>query len=296
MSIHLPDNQYQGINAHLHSYLQQHGDWSMFHGEHITHLREALQKKLPPETGYFVVAEKSLQVVRDDPSNRYTSRRITIPDVGIYSTGGSTVPVAGGSVEAVPPGAVIAIVDTFADPETVNSVVIRRAQNDDDVLGKPVTRIELLSPANKPPGSHYPQYLTGREETLLGGVNLVELDYLHERRSHLNVLPDYPHRETHSYPYTILVSSPYPTLGDGKTEIYGFRVDDPLPVIRIPLDEGDAISFDLGEVYHHTFVQNALYGLRIVDYANMPENFASYDPVDQARIEDVMKRVSDASQ
>lgn len=108
MPIHLRENPYQGINAHLRSYLQQPGDWSIFHGEYITHLREALQEQLPPETGHFVVSEKSLQVIRDDLWTGYASRRTTIPDVGIYKAGTGQITPAS-SAQAAPPGAVIPI-------------------------------------------------------------------------------------------------------------------------------------------------------------------------------------------
>jgi hypothetical protein len=66
VALRLRDNQYRGINAHLHSYLQQHSEWSMFHSNHVVDIQQALQALLPPETGYFVVSERSIQLIRDD--------------------------------------------------------------------------------------------------------------------------------------------------------------------------------------------------------------------------------------
>jgi hypothetical protein len=292
MPIHLRENQYRGVNAHLHSYLQQRGDWSIFHGEHISDLRGALQDLLPPESGYFVVSEKSLQIARDDLISGETSRSRIVPDVGIYKTGEGLAPSA---VPAYPasPGAEVSIVETLSEPENVVGIVIYRAQDDAEGLGAPVTRIELLSPANKPPGSHYRQYIAARVETLQSGINLVEIDYLNERRSPLAVLPDYTRHEPKSYPYVILVSRPYPSLEEGKTAIYGFRVDDPIPVIPIPLAGGEGVLLDLGAVYQQTFNSNYVYGLRIVDYEKLPEGYETYDDEDQRRIKARMEAVSE---
>lgn len=290
MPIHRRSNQYRGINAHLHSYLQAHNAWSVFHGEHITHLRTALQDQLPPETGYFVVSERSLQITRDDLLTGDFSLSRSIPDVGIYKSGeGEAKPTE--QTIAIP-GAEVSILDTFSEPENVTGVVIYSASPDETGLGQPVTRLELLSPANKPPGSHYRQYLAKRSETLQAGVNLVELDYLHERRSTLPVVADYTKRHSGAYPYVILSSRPYPSLAEGKTAIYGFRVDDPIPTIEIPLLKEESVILDLDTVYQHTFESNLAYGLRFVDYDNLPENVDAYDDTDKQRIQAVMTRTT----
>ncbi|MBZ0281653.1 MAG: DUF4058 family protein [Anaerolineae bacterium] len=294
MPIHLRENQYRGINAHLHSYLQQHSDWSIFHGAHIIHLCESLQVLLPPESGYLAVPEKSLQIIRDDLMTGQLSSRRTIPDIGIYRTSPKTGLPTSGSVEAVVPGAVVPLMETLSESENVIGVVIYR-QGESGSLGTPVTRIELLSPGNKPPGSHYRQYLAKRDETLQSGINLVELDYLHQQRSPIGIVPDYTRREAKSYPYVILVNSPYPSLSEGKTAIYGFRVDDFIPSITVPLAGSDQITLDLGAVYNHTFMSNFAYGLHIVNYEVLPEGFDTYDEEDQQRIRHRMALVAQAS-
>jgi len=287
MPIHVRENQYRGVNAHLHSYLQQHGDWSVFHGMHITHLSEALQNLLPPESGYIALPEKSLQILRDDLFKLRSSQ--TIPDVEVCKSIGVSRRLV--STGATSPGAVIALADTFIEPERVLAVAIYQ-QTEDDVLGTLVTRIELLSPANKPPGSYHGQYLAKREETLQSGINLVEIDYLHERRSSIPLMPDYPKHEPKSYPYLILVNVPYPSLEEGKVGIYGFRVDDPIPPIAIPLAGSDSVTLDLGAVYNHTFISNFAFGLRMVDYEKLPEAFETYDAFDQGRIQTRMEIIA----
>jgi len=291
VAIHKRENQYHGVNAHLHSYLQQHHDWSMFHSEHITDLLRALQAVLPPESGYLVVSEKSLQIARDDLLTGDLTASRTIPDVGIYKTGGMSSASLSSGLKPATPGATLSLMDTFSEPENVTGVVIYR-RTEESVFGTPVTRIELLSPANKPPGTYYRQYIAKREETLLGGINLVELDYLHQQRSPLASLPSYPKGEAKAYPYVIVVGKPHPTLAEGKLDIYGFRVDDPIPAIAIPLDGAETVTLNLNGTYNHTFGATAVYGLRIVDYETLPEGFDSYDAVDQQRIRDCMARVT----
>ena len=292
MTLHLETNGYHGINAHLHSYLQQHNAWSLFHGEHITHLRAALQAQLTPATGYFVVSEKSLQIIRDDLISGTSTQSKSIADIGIYQTESSPTPDT--SSKENPVLYEIPIIDTITEPENVSGIVIYKALPDSTGLGEPITRIELLSPANKPPGSHYRQYLAKRDETLYAGINLVEIDYLHERRSPIGIIPDYASHALNAHPYMVVISQPYPTLEEGTAKIHGFNVDEKIPTVHIPLDAGNHITLDLNDVYQQTYKTNLAFGLRFVDYHVLPENFESYAPQDQNAIKAVMARLSDA--
>src|SRR5690606_31840147 len=112
--------------------------------------------------------------------------------------------------------------------EELNSIMIYHAKG-----GKPITRIELLSPANKPQGSHYGTYLVKRDETLRAGLRLIEMDYLHETRPILPGIPSYADGEQDAFPYHIIVSDPRPTFHEGKVNVYSFGVMDALPVIDI---------------------------------------------------------------
>lgn len=285
MPIHFRENLYAGINAHLHSYFQQRGDWEIFHSEHLNDLSRALQDLLPPESGYLAVPERSLQITRYDLATGDVTERNTKPDVSIYQT--ETLTRIPHQSAAAIPAMTIPLTETISETEYIPAVMIYKAE-DDEIYGMPITRIELLSPANKPPGSHYQQYLTKRDDTLLSKINLVELDYLHERRSHLKILPNYVRREPKSSPYTILVSRPFPSPEEGATEIYPFHVDDPIPTISIPLMGADSVTLDFNRVYQHTFQSNFVYGLRIVDYEKLPEDFETYAVEDQARIRNKM--------
>ena len=62
-----------------------------------------------------------------------------------------------------------------------------------------------------------------------------------------------------------------------------FDVDTPIPQVTIPLRAGDSLTFDFGAAYDKTF-EEALYGLELVDYSQLPLNFDRYSPDDQLRI------------
>jgi hypothetical protein len=286
MPIHYRENQYQGINAHLQSALQSPGGgWESFHAAHITNLTEAIDALLP--AGYYVLNKKSLQLSTFNlltDEQRYSRTR---PDLGIYRdqpTSDSPTPAS-----ASTPALTLPIVKTVLEEDPLPGVVIYKAEATGDEI--PVTRIELLSPGNKPGGAHYPQYISKRNATLDSGINLIEIDYLHETRSPAWGLASYPDHEAGAYPYTILVSNPHPSVAEGQMAVYGFHVDQPLKPITVPLAGPDTITVDFGAVYNTTFTRNRYYGTRVVDYEQLPVRFETYTPADQQRIKDRMDTI-----
>lgn len=283
MPLHFRENQYWGVNAHLHSYFQQHTGWAGFHGQHLVDLLRALQSLLPPESGDVVNNEPSLQISHYNPIDDRLTRSWTKPDIAVFKPGAESIPMVNSSSQPATPTASLPVAVTMTEAEDIGSIVIYRVE-DDEIIAKPVTRIELLSPANKPPRSHYPFYIQKRSETLASGVKLVEIDYLHELRSPVLALPSYPARQANAYPYSILVSDPTPSIREGETDVYSFRVDDPIPAIPVPLAGDEHVTLDLNRVYHTTCAANIRYGLYTVDYASLPESFDTYDDTDQQRI------------
>jgi hypothetical protein len=252
------------------------GGWLSFHNLHIVHICDAIIPLLPP--GYYAENEESLQItLRGDEEGKVTR---TYPDVGIYQTTGR-YPTGTQPASAAAPTATLPIADTEAEIEYIDSVVIK-LEREGELF--PVTRIELLSPANKPDSAYYPRYMTRRYETLSAGITLVEIDYLHEMPPIRSALPSYRNREEGAFPYQVLVSEPQPTVSEGRTAVYGFGVDEEIPVVPLPLANGDVIALPLGEVYHHTFAARPSYGEVRVDYEVEPPNFESYTPDDQERI------------
>lgn len=202
MPIHLRENQYKCINAHLHSFLQNEpGGWKVFHSKHISDLAEALDRELP--LGYEVGLTKSLQIVEYHPETGERLRRPE-PDVTIYDIALS--PEYRHSGTGYAPTLVLPVIETLETDEVyLTAIVIRRA---DDSSGTPAMRIELLSPTNKPPGDGYLQYREKRNLTIHDGVPLIEIDYLHETRSPIRRVPSYPDRQADSHLYYIAVTDP----------------------------------------------------------------------------------------
>jgi len=60
------------------------------------------------------------------------------------------------------------LVESIPDEDQLSGLVIYHRMNDGE--SQPVTRIELLSPANKAGGSHNGQYLIKREASLRAGL------------------------------------------------------------------------------------------------------------------------------
>lgn len=286
MPIYTRENQYAGVNAHLHSYFQSQGGWSSFHANFITALARELNARLPD--GFIVDIEQSLQIREIHPDTGERLRRPE-PDVTIYRVPEAAPAV--GSTSAVTTR-VQPIPETLDLTEDLyyNAVVIYQVEPD-AILGRAVTRIELLSPANKQ-GEGYIQYREKRFAALKSEVALVEIDFLHETPPVVRGLPLYP-SEAGSHAYTITVSDPTPTFEDGFASTYGFGVDVPIPLISIPLGEGDTLDVDLNPVYNDVYTSLSAYSRR-VDYEQLPLRFERYSPADQARIRQRMAVVKES--
>jgi len=278
MALFSDHNLYPGINAHLNSFLQQpDGGWETFHASHIEYIRTEIDTQLPPN--YYAVAEKSLQIGEVGFDFGQTPR--TRPDVSIFQAQPSTSE-SQQAESGFAPTATLPLLLAEED-DYLNAVIIYEFEPG-KLPGNPVTRIELLSPSNKPPNRDARQYLSRRIVTLRAGITLVEIDYLHETRPVIRGIPSYPNGDQDAYPYLISVSRPYPTPEEGYTDFYGFGVNDPLPTITIPLVGEDKVVVDFGKVYRQTF-ENVRVFRMLVDYAQDPLNLDRYHEKDRALIQ-----------
>lgn len=285
MPVRSKKNEYRGVNAHLHSHFQVHGGWSSFHTNHISDLSRTLNRLLPD--GYLVDVEQSLQIKEIHPD---TGEQISNPepDITIYSAAPSKTEIMGDAPTATLTRPLLDTIELTED--LYYSAIVIYEVLEDDTLGRPVTRIEVLSPTNKF-GSGYVLYREKRNIALKSGVRLIEIDYLHQTESPVKGLPSYPRKQSGAYPYAVTVSDPIPDLEHGTAIIYAFHVDEPIPMITIPLAESDSIEVDLNAVYNETFESLVAYSYR-VNYEQLPDNFDTYNPEDQVRIRARMAEVT----
>jgi hypothetical protein len=292
-------NQYRGINAHLHSFWQARGGWSSFHTAHIVYLVNALKVQLLP-IGYTAEIEPSLQIRRiGDPSESVSE--YPEADVAIYGRDPAHSSTARRKLSLAEGVQLIEIPVLVGDPplseKQYQAVVIYQGRADRH--GKPVAWLELLSPSNKGDSQDAATYRAKRQEIMRSGIVFVELDYLHETPSTFRGVARYYARKSRtpepgSHPYRIIVADPRPTLDEGQAQVAQFDVDQAIPRVTIPLNDDDALPFDFFVPYTKTF-EEALYGLELVDYSILPDNFDRYGPIDQTRIVSRMLAVLEAA-
>jgi len=289
-------NQYLGINAHLHSYWQTQGGWKEFHTSYIVYLTAALKAKLLP-MGYTAGIESSLQIRRLDRPDSEPEADVAIfdpdPDRPFLQR------------EPYTPGATANVIDLAEvleyeeEPSEYRAIAIYEAEAGGE-YGEPVAWIEVLSPSNKPGGSHAREYRLKRRKLLDSAIVFVELDYLHESSPTFDKIPRYrPKIRTtqlvnSGHPYHILVIDPRPMISSGKVHVYQFDVDVPLPSVLIPLNANDILTFDFGIAYHRTLAEE-FFAYERVDYTQFPVNFDRYSKDDQERIAARMIAVLEAA-
>lgn len=281
-------NPYPGINPHLNSMVQtpstdeQPSLWTAFHAAHIIFVMESLNVELP--TNYVAISEHSLQSRGEDSEGGLVISRPE-PDITIFRQSSGT---AIAEMEAIKPTWQLKI-DEAIDPEDRMTAVVVRKLTGQSTIGMPVLRIELLSPPNKPGGTHYSAYRSRRTEAIESNIPLVEIDYLHASVSPIVGLPRYPQR-ANAYPYTIAVHDNRPTWREGWTLVYGFRVGETIPKLWLPLDGENNIRFDFDPPYQHTF-ERGRWG-QLIRMDMKPLRFETYAPIDQETIESQMAAIA----
>ncbi len=234
-------------------YLEDPAFWRGFHTTFLVYLRKGLKSRLPK--GYYADVEQHIWLEGEEPDERVA---FAYPDAFV-----STVEKPRGSR-----GRVALLTATAATAEMTFSKSMKKKSTKyvkivDSRDNRIVTVVELLSPSNKSAGSDRRNYLAKRDEYILSGTNLVEIDLLRDGAR----LPMGRSRLPHADYYALVSrAADFP-----RVELWAFTVRDAMPVLPIPLkpEHGD-VPVSLRDCLDGAY-EDADYDDRI-DYAAPPHS------------------------
>ncbi len=226
-------------------YLEAPGIWPGFHEAFLSYAREALQPLLPER--YYAELR-----TREEIGIGGIIEGVYYPDVAVRKT---EPRIGGEAADAPPPPGKRSIVPehlivALEEPLTVSFLEVR----DLEEASQLVTLIELLSPSNKQPGPDREAFEKEQKDILDSSANWVEIDLLRAgRRVACSPQVD-AHCRRKGYDYLSVVSRSVRRAPKLDLEIYGFGVEDPLPVVSIPLRHPDPdIPLDLELVFRRAY-------------------------------------------
>ncbi len=239
-------------------FLEDPALWPDFHDALAGEIRAALNGALPDDLYAQLGVREEVGIVDEG-----RIRRI-VPDVAVR---GPELERGAGAVAVAEPRADVAPfveVQIGSDPREVNFVEIRDARGEHAVI----TVIEILSPTNKRPGKDRDLYLRKREEVIDSRTSLVEIDLLRDgdrtfsgsmllaRLADFDADPE----------YLALVNRAWQRVPDMSLQLFPAYLRQPLPVIAVPLREGEPeTTLDLQYVFHQTYDRGP-YRRGAVDY------------------------------
>jgi hypothetical protein len=232
-------------------YLEEPGLWPDVHNSLIGVIREFLVRRLSPK--YYARIEERIYVSdEDDPG-----RTVIIPDVRVDERPSRAAPggtASAATLEIAEP----LVIDTLLDDEIHEPFVevIDRANR------QVVTVIEVVSPTNKVAAAHGREsYRRKRLEVLHSPSHWLEIDLLRAGTRWI------PRQMTPRGDYFVFLSRAEhrPT-----SYLWPIRLPERLPVVAVPLKDGDAdVPLDL-QAALETVYERAGYD-RVVDYRQPPE-------------------------
>ncbi|MGD1909007.1 MAG: DUF4058 family protein [Leptolyngbyaceae cyanobacterium] len=251
-------------------YLEQPTFWSAFHSRLIVAIADALSPKLRPR--YYIEVET--RIYKDAGE-----LLVGIPDGVVLSRS------QGSSADRGDAPAIETAVAAKSRPQQVTlpmPVEIKERYLEVREAGTDavITVIEVLSPKNKRQGSGRTAYGTKRQAILTSTSHLIELDLLRGD----DPLPMAGADSLGHYHVLVSRSSRRP-----QADLYGFKVQEPLPVFPLPLKGSDEfIEVDLAQIFSGVY-DRASYDLRI-DYGQPPP-LPPFVQADQVWIDDLLKGV-----
>jgi hypothetical protein len=243
-------------------YLENPAKWPSFHNSFVPRLSDALNRD-PPQ-GYYAQIDlrKEVGLAFGEPTKEIR------PDIEILqSPNASGTAVADRQTLPVPSPSLQLVLDSEA--AELAFLEIRDATADHEV----VTLIELLSPSNKRAGEDRRQYLAKRAAVLRSPTSLIEIDLLRKGRrlwrtrygvTDLRSLDPPPE-------YLITVSRAWKRESPFRIEVFPAFLREPLPVITVPLRQGEAeVPLDLQRCFTEHYDAGP-YRRGAVDYTRPPE-------------------------
>lgn len=230
-------------------YIEAPGLWPDVHHEFISKIRAALNPYVLPN--YVVRVETRIFISHDEDPGR----KSFVPDVTVEKSIRSKVGKRTKSASALQidePIMLPVVVD-----ETIEEAFLEIRERKTNTL---VTVIEVISPANKIPGSAgRKSYMKKRKSLLSSKVHMVEIDLL--RAGEPPIVPLIEPAD-----YRIFLSR-----GDDRqrTRCWPVRLRNRLPVIGIPLKGSDPdVPLDLGALLTAVYDSGAYY--TTIDYSKPP--------------------------
>lgn len=252
---------FPGMDPFLEGYL-----WPDVHNRMATVIAEVIGMAIAPK----YVARIELYTVED--SNPEGDVGIMYPDVEVLRRANKaeepTLSYAG--VVGVSP-ATISIPDTMPIKVRIPTVEIRDRQSN-----QLITAIEILSPVNKRSPGLAP-YRDKRKYLHESRVHLLEIDLLRRGQRPFN----HPYLPKNHYIITLVRAE------TTRTDVWGFDIADPLPVVPVPLRAPDPdVPLDLGNVLRIIY-ERSLYHLSI-DYTQTPPP-PDFKVVEQAWMKELLQ-------
>jgi hypothetical protein len=223
---------FEPIFPGMDPFIEEQRPWQEFHNALVSRIWEELSRLLAPQ--YNVVSES------------YVSLQLR-PDVSVWRGRPDAEPLETSSLPTA--DATRTITPTIYEVDDQLRIEIRGAD------GRLVTVVELLSPSNK--DQHRSRYLANRDAVLSSDASLVEIDLLlHGKRTE----PDFIKQG-----YVMLVARSHPDRPHSG-DVYEFTLQDAIPVIPVPLTNGDPdVPLNLPELVKNLYIA-ARYRLQL-DYS-----------------------------
>jgi hypothetical protein len=248
-------------------YLEDRGLFPDFHNALASSIRGYLNRHLPPP--YYATLE-SRQELDLEISRRTEFRR---PDISVARH--PAVESEGSVAVAVLPDVRTEVSPSYEMelqqwPTTPYFVEIRDPRSGHEL----VTLIEILSPSNKVAGESRAAYLQKRQAILQSKASLVELDLLRcgRRAIEEQVFDQWVEQGLPRTPYVVTVNRSWNRQHRplAAYQIFPVALTDPLPVIPIPLREGEPEpTLDLQYLFRETY-DSGPFARGAVDYRQPP--------------------------